>query len=140
MTLYDGLIELYETYGYSNESLTSFTLKGKDGAEQISRIVNVFHEHPPAEIADATVEKIEDYQTGIRTNLLTAQQERMNWPSANALKFWLQGGSWFAILLSGTEAKVKFYFGVNQETESESKKRLKEVETNVINMIESLVY
>ncbi|MGV4968510.1 hypothetical protein ACVB78_23135, partial [Priestia aryabhattai] len=51
MTLYDGLTELYQTYGYYKESLTSFTLKGKDGAEQISRIVNRFREHPPTEIA-----------------------------------------------------------------------------------------
>ncbi|MGG2061324.1 hypothetical protein ABFY63_18265 [Priestia megaterium] len=81
----------------------------KNGAEQINCIVNSFREHPPAEIADATVEKIEDYQTGIRTNLLTAQQERMNLPSSNVLKFWLQDGSWFAIRPSGTEPKVKFY-------------------------------
>lgn len=51
MTLYDGLIELYETYGYYKESLTSFTLKGKDGAQQIDRIMNRFLEHPPVEIA-----------------------------------------------------------------------------------------
>ncbi|MFZ7826302.1 hypothetical protein ACO1DI_25235 [Priestia sp. 40] len=140
MTLHDGLIELYDTYGYYKESLTSFTLKGKDGAEQIDRIVNSFRENSPTEIAGAAVEKIEDDQREIRINLLTAQQERMNWPSSNALKFWLQGGSWFAIRPSGTEPKVKFYFGVKQETESESKKRLKEVETNVINMTERIVY
>lgn len=97
MTLYDGLIELYETYGYYKESLTSFTLKGKDGAEQISHIVNRFREHPPAEIVGAAVEKIEDYQSGKRTNLLTAKQERMDLPPSNVLKFWLQDGSWFAI-------------------------------------------
>lgn len=93
MTLYDGLIELYETYGYYKESLTSFTLKGKDGAEQISRIVNRFREHPPTEIAGAAGEKIEDYQSRKRINLLTAQQEMMYLPLSNALKFWLQDGS-----------------------------------------------
>ncbi|MED4281730.1 phospho-sugar mutase [Priestia megaterium] len=140
MTLYDGLIELYETYGYYKESLTSFTLKGKDGAEQIKRIVNGFREHPPAEIAGAAVEKIEDYQTGIRTNLLTAQQERIDLPPSNVLKFWLQDGSWFAIRPSGTEPKVKFYFGVKQGTEEEIEERLREMETNVINMVESIIY
>ncbi|MCM3095035.1 phospho-sugar mutase [Priestia megaterium] len=140
MTLYDGLIELYETYGYYKESLTSFTLKGKDGAAQISLIVNRFREHPPAEIAGATVERIEDYQSRKRINLLTAQLETMDLPPSNVLKFWLQDGSWFAIRSSGTEPKVKFYFGVKQGTESESEERLKELETNVINMIESIVY
>jgi len=140
MTLYDGLIKLYETYGYYKESLTSFTLKGKDGAEQINRIVNRFREHHPAEIAGAAVEKIEDYQTGLRTNLLTAQQEKIDLPSSNVLKFWVQDGSWFAIRPSGTEPKVKFYFGVRQGTNVESEERLKEMETNVINMVESIIY
>ncbi|MED4254018.1 phospho-sugar mutase [Priestia megaterium] len=140
MTLYDGLTQPYETYGYYKESLTSFTLKGKDGAEQISRIVNRFREHPPTEIAGAAVEKIEDYQSRKRMNLLTAQQETMDLPSSNVLKFWLQDGSWFAIRPSGTEPKVKFYFGVKQGTNRESEERLKEMETNVINMVESIIY
>lgn len=63
MTLYDGLTQMYETYSYYKESLTSFTLKGKDGADQIDRIVNRFRKHPPAEIAGAAVETIEDYQS-----------------------------------------------------------------------------
>ncbi|KJL02166.1 phospho-sugar mutase [Priestia aryabhattai] len=140
MTLYDGLTELYETYGYYKESLTSFTLKGKDGAEQISRIVNRFREHPPTVIAGSAVKKIEDYQSGKRINLLTAQQERLDLPSSDALKFWLQDGSWFALRPSGTEPKVKFYFGVKQGTEEESEERLREMETNVINMVESIIY
>ncbi|MEH7590580.1 phospho-sugar mutase [Priestia megaterium] len=138
MTLYDGLIELYEKYGYYKESLTSFTLKGKDGAEQISHIVNRFRQHPPAEIAGAAVEKIEDYQSGKRTNLLTAQQETMDLPPSNVLKFWLQDGSWFAIRPSGTEPKVKFYFGVRQGTENESEERLKEVKASVINLVKKI--
>lgn len=139
MTLYDGLTQLYETYGYYKESLTSFTLKGKDGAEQISRIVNRFREHPLTEIAGAAVEKIEDYQSGKRTNLLTAQQETMDLPSSNVLKFWLQDGSWFAIRPSGTEPKIKFYFGVRQGSEGESKERLEEVEVNVMKFMKKMV-
>jgi phosphoglucomutase len=138
MTLYDGLIELYETYGYYKESLTSFTLKGKDGAEQIDRIVNRFREQPPTEIAGAAVEKIEDYQSGKRINLLAAQQERIGLPSSNVLKFWLQDGSWFTIRPSGTEPKVKFYFGVKQGTEGESEERLKEVKASVINLVKEI--
>ncbi|MED3973236.1 hypothetical protein P4639_07585 [Priestia megaterium] len=135
MTLYDGLIQLYETYGYYKEALTSFTLKGKDGAEQISRIVSQFREYPPAEIAGSAVEKIEDYQSGKRTNLLIAQQEMMDFPLSNVLKFWLQDGSWFVVRPSGTEPKVKFYFGVKQSSESESEERLKEIQVSVMEAI-----
>ncbi|MEN3769016.1 phosphomannomutase [Priestia megaterium] len=111
MTLYDGLIQLYETYGYYKEALTSFTLKRKDGTKQVSRIVSQFREHPPAEIAGAAVEKIEDYLIGKKTNLLTVRQEVIDLPSSNMLKFWLQDGSWFAIRPSGTEPKVKVKSG-----------------------------
>jgi phosphoglucomutase len=137
-TLYDGLTQLYEKYGYYKESLTSFTLKGQDGAEQIDHIVNRFREHPPAEIAGEAVEKIEDYQSGKRTNLLTTQQEVIDLPSSNVLKFWLQDGSWFAIRPSGTEPKVKFYFGVKQGTVGESDERLEEVKASVINEVKGI--
>ena len=139
MTLYDGLIQLYQIYGYYKESLTSFTLKGKDGAEKISRIVNQFREHPPAELAGAAVEKIEDYLIGKRSNLLTAQQEVIDLPSSNVLKFWLQDGSWFAIRSSGTEPKVKFYFGVKQGSESESEERLKEIQVSVMETVKNYI-
>ncbi|MEH7264648.1 phospho-sugar mutase [Priestia megaterium] len=140
MTLYDGLIQLYETYGYYKEALTSFTLKGKDGAEQISRIVSQFREHPPAELAGTAVEKIEDYQSGKRINLLTAQQEVIDLLSSNVLKFWLQDGSWFAICPSGTEPKVKFYFGVKEVTQNRSEKRLEEIQSNVMGAVENMKY
>ncbi|MED4292710.1 phospho-sugar mutase [Priestia megaterium] len=143
MTLYNGLTQLYQTYGYYKESLTSLTsltLKGKDGAEQINRIVNQFREHPPAEIAGAAVEKIEDYQSGERINLLTAQRETIDLPFSNVIKFWLKDGSWFAVRPSGTEPKVKFYFGVKQATENKSEKRLQEIQANVMSAVENTIY
>jgi len=140
MTLYDGLTQMYETYGYYKESLTSFTLKGKDGAEQIDRIVNRFRKHPPVEIAGAAVEKIEDYQSRERINLLTAQRETIDLPFSNVIKFWLKDGSWFAIRPSGTEPKVKFYFGVKQATENRSEERLQEIQANVMSAVENIIY
>ncbi|MEH7318935.1 phospho-sugar mutase [Priestia megaterium] len=137
MTLYDGLIQLYETYGYYKEALISFPLKGKDGAEQISRIVSQFREHPPAELAGAAVEKIEDYLIGKKTNLLTVQQEVIDLPSSNVIKFWLQAGSWFVIRPWGTEPKVKFYFGVKQRSESEE--RLNKIQVSVMESVENYI-
>jgi len=140
MMLYDGLTQLYQTYGYYKESLTSLTLKGKDGAEQINRIVNEFREHPPTEIAGAAVGKIEDYQSGERINLLIAQRETIDLPFSNVIKFWLEDGSWFAIRPSGTQPKVKFYFGVKQVTENRIEKRLQEIQTNVMSEVENTIY
>lgn len=139
MTLYDGLTQLYETYGYYKEALTSFTLKRKDGAEQISHIVSQFREHPPAEIAGAAVEKIEDYLIGRKTNLLTTQQEVIDLPSSNIIKFWLQDGSWFMIRPSGTEPKVKFYSGVRKRSASESEERLKKIQVSVMESVKRYI-
>jgi len=88
----------------------------------------------------SAVEKIEDYQSGRRTNLLTSQQETMDLPSSNVLKYWLQDGSWFAIRPSGTEPKMKFYFGVKQVTENRSEKRLQEIQANVMSEVENTIY
>jgi len=101
--------------------------------------VNQFREHPPAEIADAAVKTIEDYQSGKRTDLLTAQQEVIDLRSSNVLKFWMQDGSWFAIRPSGTEPKVKFYFVVKQRSESESEERLTEIQVSVMKVIKYIL-
>lgn len=102
--------------------------------------MNQFREHPPAELAGVAVEKIEDYQSGKRINLLTAQQEVIDLLSSNVLKFWLQDGSWFAIRPSGTEPKVKFYFGVKEVTQNRSEKRLEEIQSNVMGAVENMIY
>ena len=72
--------------------------------------------------------------------MLTAQQETMDLPSSNVLKYWLQDGSWFAIRPSGTEPKVKFYFGVKQVTENRNEKRLQEIQANVMSEVENTIY
>ncbi|MEI2393126.1 hypothetical protein V8V55_25365 [Priestia megaterium] len=72
--------------------------------------------------------------------MLTAQQETMDLPSSNVLKYWLQDGSWFAIRPSRTEPKVKFYFGVKQATENRSEKRLQEIQENVMSEVENTIY
>lgn len=102
--------------------------------------MNQIREHPPAELAGVAVEKIEDYQSGKRINLLTAQQEVIDLLSSNVLKFWLQDGSWFAIRPSGTEPKVKFYFGVKEVTQNRSEKRLEEIQSNVMGAVENMIY
>ncbi|QLC86031.1 hypothetical protein [Priestia megaterium] len=72
--------------------------------------------------------------------MFTAQQEVINLASSNVLKFWLQDGSWFAVRSSGTEPKVKFYFGVKQAIENRSEKRLQEIQANVMSTVNNMIY
>ena len=95
MTLYEGLQAIYEKYGYANEQLKTITLKGIDGAEQIQSIMSRFrNEKLPIEII-----KRLDYSEGID-----------GLPKSDVLKFFTPNG-WFAVRPSGTEPKIKFYFG-----------------------------
>ena len=111
MTLYDGLLELYKTYGHYKETLITITLKGKSGAEKIQEIMCDFRNNPPKELAGFKVDTIKDYSKGID-----------NLPKSNVLKFFFDKG-WLAIRPSGTEPKIKFYisvFGDNMEQAEET--------------------
>ncbi|NQX70583.1 phospho-sugar mutase [Paenibacillus alba] len=104
-TLYEVLQELYESFGYFLEKLESRTLKGKDGVEQIGRMVDAWRTNPPTEIGGTRVTALEDYAKGVD-----------GLPIENVLKFKLEDGSWFCLRPSGTEPKIKFYFAVKGST------------------------
>ncbi|OPJ56064.1 phospho-sugar mutase [Alkalithermobacter paradoxus] len=107
MSLYEGLIELYEKYGYYKEELKSITLKGKEGSEKIKEMMHHFKENPIEYIGKVKVSKMKDYSKGID-----------NLPKADVILYELEDESWCAIRPSGTEPKIKFYFsakGVSSE-------------------------
>lgn len=106
MTLYEGLQEVYKKYGYYKEELKSITLKGIDGMKQIQNIMNSFRTSDIDEIANIKVSEIRDYKEGIN-----------DLPKSDVLKFVLEDGSWIAVRPSGTEPKIKFYFGCNGDNQ-----------------------
>ena len=112
MTLYDALMEIYDKFGYYKEALKSITLKGIDGVEKIAEIMKSFRNDDISSIAGVNVDRKLDYKEGID-----------GLPKADVLKFVLEDNSWIAIRPSGTEPKIKFYFGVcgNNEVESDKK-------------------
>ncbi|MCY9399264.1 phospho-sugar mutase, partial [Bacillus haynesii] len=119
-SLYDGLLELYKSFGFYREGLKSLTLKGKEGAEQIAAILSTFREQPPLSFAGKDVVSAEDYLTGKRTLLKENKTETIDLPTSNVLKYFLEDGSWFCLRPSGTEPKVKFYFAVKGRTNEDS--------------------
>jgi phosphoglucomutase len=138
-SLYEGLVEIFEMYGFYKESLKSLTLKGKDGAEQIASILTVFRTHPPTEIAGVRVVTIEDYLSSERMNMLSQAVEIIQLPKSNVLKYHLEDGSWFTIRPSGTEPKAKFYFGVKKGSLKESEEALTLLEENVMEGVNNLL-
>lgn len=123
MTLYDGLCSLYEKYGYYLESTKSYTFEGIEGADKIKSIMNRFRENPPKEFAGMKVERMWDVKNSIITDMKTGEVSKLNLPSSDVFRYDLENDSWFAVRPSGTEPKIKFYFGVcdNSYAKAESK-------------------
>ncbi|MDV2886385.1 phospho-sugar mutase [Alkalihalophilus pseudofirmus] len=135
VSLYDGMLEVYEKYGYYNEALHSITLKGKAGLEQIAEMMEIFRTNPPRIVNNTLVEYIEDYKSQARTAVNKGEATPISLPSSNVIKFFLEDGSWFCVRPSGTEPKIKFYFGVQAQTMKESKRKLDSLKRDVLSEI-----
>ncbi|GMR63356.1 MULTISPECIES: phospho-sugar mutase [Bacillus] len=134
-TLYDGLLEVFEKYGFFREDLVSLTLKGKDGAEQIQEMMATFRKNPPKEVAGLTVVAVEDYKASIVTSLQDGHKEEIHLPKSNVLKYQLEDGSWFCLRPSGTEPKIKFYFGVQDNSLQNSEQKLLTIKEDIMNRL-----
>lgn len=110
--LWDAMLNLYEKYGFYQEGLKTLTLKGIDGARQIQGILSGLRENPPRELGGCRVLAVRDYQTGKRTEIQTGKTEDTGLPVSNVLYFELEGQGWCCVRPSGTEPKIKYYFGV----------------------------
>ncbi|MGG4492188.1 phospho-sugar mutase [Metabacillus idriensis] len=138
-TLYEGLLEIFEQYGYYREGLESLTLKGKDGAEQIQSILASFRSNPPEIMGDKKVVTIEDYKAGTRFDAEAKTTEEITLPPSNVLKYYLEDGSWFCLRPSGTEPKAKFYFGVKGETLADSEQKLEALTSALMKKVNELI-
>ncbi|PEB83630.1 phospho-sugar mutase [Bacillus nitratireducens] len=134
-TLYDGLLEVFKKYGFFREDLVSLTLKGKDGAEQIQKMMATFRGNPPKEVAGLTVVAVEDYKESIITTLQDGNMEEIHLPKSNVLKYQLEDGSWFCLRPSGTEPKIKFYFGVQDDSLQNSEQKLLTIKEDIMNRL-----
>jgi len=135
ITMYEGLMEIFEKYGYYREGLESLTLKGKEGAEQINNLLASFRSEPPTVVAGRKVTRIEDYKESIRTNVEEGQKEEITLPKSNVLKYFLEDGTWFCFRPSGTEPKVKFYFGTKGNSLKDSQNTLNSISSDVMEQV-----
>ncbi len=132
MSLYDALLELFDKYGYYLEGLRSLTLKGIDGAEKIRHILTSYRKQPLEGLMDLKVIKQEDYLQGTRI-IEGNKQETIELPKSNVIKYYFDDGSWVCLRPSGTEPKIKFYFGVRGTGLEDSRQRLTELEKAFMN-------
>ena len=114
LTLYEWLQQLYVKYGFFREGLVSVVRKGKEGAEEIQRMMVEFRAEPPKALAGSQVVKIRDYKSLEETDLLTGEKTPIEQDSSNVLQWITADGSIVSVRPSGTEPKIKFYFGAKE--------------------------
>ncbi len=121
--LWDAMIDIYEKYGYFKDEVISMTFKGIEGLEQIKKIMESMRANAPQSIADVKVLKVRDYKAGVITDTATGAKADSGLPSANVLYYDLEDDAWFCVRPSGTEPKIKFYFGVKGTSLTDADKK-----------------
>lgn len=128
LTLCDQMRNLYEKFGYYKESLSFVTLKGEDGAAKILSMMEGLRTNPPKEIGGFETLALRDYQSGVRRDLQSGKEEGTSLPSSNVLYYELADEGWCCVRPSGTEPKIKFYFGAKGTSEQDALERTKRIE------------
>jgi len=118
MSLFELLVSIYLEYGLYKEKLISVTRKGKSGSEEIRKMMEDFRSRPPEKVAGSRVVRINDYQLQQSADLVKKTTSPIDLPKSNVLQFFLEDGSKISMRPSGTEPKIKFYFGVKEKIAS----------------------
>lgn len=124
MSLYDQLMRLYEMYGYYMEDVIPVTLKGIVGVKKIKSIMEAYRANPPEEAGGMKIVRIRDYLKGTVTDMVTGEGTPTGLPSSDVLYFEMEEDAWCAVRPSGTEPKIKFYFGVRGDSLEDAESRL----------------
>ncbi len=138
-TLYEALLDLFEKYGYYKETLQSITLKGIEGVKQIEHILTTLRTNPPTELAGLKVIKATDYANDTVKVLATGEVTTTGLPTSNVLYYELENDTWFCVRPSGTEPKVKFYFGVKGENLADAESQSKALEDAVMGLVDDIL-
>ena len=124
ISLYEQMERIYQKYGYFKEDLISVTLKGIEGMEKIKEIMEGYRKNPPVTAGDYKVLKVRDYKANTITDMTTGKVSPTGLPLSDVLYFELNDDAWSAIRPSGTEPKIKFYFGVKGNSKEDAEAKL----------------
>ncbi len=117
-SFYNELQKLYLKYGLYHETLKSITMQGKSGADEIQAMMKNLRDNPPIALGGDKVVRIFDYKTQSVMNVLSGEKNPIDLPSSNVLQFITESGSKITARPSGTEPKIKFYFGLKSKVAS----------------------
>lgn len=138
-TLWDAMIDMYEKYGYYKDGIQSITLSGKEGLEKIQSILETLRNNTPTQIAGYKVVSARDYKLDTIKNMETGAVTTTGLPSSNVLYYDLTDDAWLCVRPSGTEPKVKFYYGVKGTSLEDADKKSDALGEEVVAMIHKML-
>ena len=138
-TLWDAMLDLYEKYGYYKDDVKAITLKGIEGLAKIQEIMTTLRDNTPAQIGEYKVLKARDYKKDTVTDLATGEVTPTGLPNSNVLYYELPDASWVCFRPSGTEPKLKFYYGVKADTMEAADAKAAELGAAVMAIVEPML-
>ena len=127
MTLWDAMIAMYEKYGYYKDAVKAIGLSGIEGLAKIQSIMETLRNNTPTEVGGYKVTSARDYKLDTIKNMATGEVKPTGLPSSNVLYYDLEDGAWICVRPSGTEPKIKFYFGVKGASLADAEDKLEDL-------------
>ena len=138
-TLWDAMIDMYEKYGYYKDDIQAITLKGIEGLQKIQEIMETLRNETPSEIAGYKVLSARDYKKDTIKNMESGEMTKTGLPSSNVLYYDLSDEAWLCVRPSGTEPKVKFYYGVKGTSLEDADAKSAALGKQVVAMIQEML-
>ena len=139
MTLWDAMVAIYEKYGYYKDTVKSIGLKGIEGLAKIQEIMENFRKNPPKALGGYEVTSVRDYKKNTITEVATGEVKETGLPESNVLYYDMNDGAWLCIRPSGTEPKIKFYYGVKGTSLDDAEAKSKAVGDELMGMVDKMM-
>lgn len=139
MTLWDAMIAMYEKYGYYKDAVQAISLKGIEGLEKIQKIMEYFRTNTPSEFAGSKVLSVRDYKADTIRDTASGEVRSTGLPSSNVLYYDLEDQAWLCVRPSGTEPKIKFYYGVKGTSLADADEKSEKLGQAVQKLVEPML-
>lgn len=138
-TLWDAMTDMYEKYGYYKDDIKTITLKGIEGLKKIQEILDTLRRNPPTQVGDWKVLSVRDYQAGTIQDLNETETRPTGLPESNVLYYDLSEDAWLCVRPSGTEPKIKFYYGIKGTSMEDAGRKSAVLGDQVVQMINEML-
>ncbi len=139
MTLWDAMVAVYDKYGYYKDAVQSIGLKGIEGLAKIKEIMETLRENTPAEVGGYKVVSARDYQKDTIKDMASGEVKPTGLPASNVLYYDLEDGAWLCVRPSGTEPKIKFYYGIKGESMADADEKSAAMGKAVQTMVDGMM-